>query len=132
MSSYSWAMSENDSNNVADNPMSLPYGSNVGAPAITIPDNAGFRSRHNTANHHLNQRLEEIKREYDELLELAKDTQLCYTARYNFVPIVGKTYHLYWTGHDYMLSIMSPDDWDFGEFVGSFTYETNDIWKRQE
>jgi len=125
-------MSENDSNSIADNAMSLPYGSNVGAPAITIPDNVGFRSRHNTANHHLNQRLEEIKREYDELLELAQDTQLCYTARYNFVPIVGKTYHLYWTGHDYMLSMMSPDDWDFGEFIGSFTYETNDIWKRQE
>jgi len=125
-------MSENNSNDIVNNPMSLPYGSNVGAPAITIPDNLGFRARHNTANHHLNQRLEEIKREYDELLQLAEDTQLCYTARYSFIPIVGKTYHLYWSGSDYFLSLIRPEDWNSFTFVGSFTYETNDIWKRQE
>jgi len=125
-------MSENNPNGIIDNPMSLPYGSNVSAPAIAIPDNVGFRARHNTANHHLNQRLEEIKQEYDELLQLAEDTQLCYTARYNFIPIVGKTYHLYWSGSDYFLSLIRPEDWNSFTFVGSFTYETNDIWKRQE
>jgi len=125
-------MSKAESTNIAENAMSLPYATSTGGPAITIPDNLGFRSRHNTANHHLNQRLDEIKEQYDELLKLAEDTQLCYNARYNFVPVVGKTYHLYWTGKDYLLSLNSPDDWSFGEFVGSFTYDTNDIWKRNK
>jgi len=117
---------------VADNPMSLPYASNVSGPAISVPDVAKFKERVPLANHHLYQRLEEIKKEYDELLALAKDTELCYNARYNFIPIVGETYYLYWTGDDYLLSLIDPDRWDRYEFVGSYVHGTNNTWERQE
>lgn len=117
---------------VADAPMITPYGTNVGAPAISVPDTGKFKERIPLANHHLSQRLEEIKNEYYMLLELAKSTELCYNAKYNFVPIVGETYHLYYTGTEYLLSLIEPERWDRYEYVGAFVHETNNTWKRQE
>ena len=125
-------MSNRKPDRVADNPMILPYGSNVGAPAITVPDVGKFKERVPLANHHLHQRLEEIKKEYNELLELAQSTELCYNSKYNFIPIVGETYYLYWTGSEYMLSLIEPDRWDRYEFVGAFVHETNNTWRRQD
>ena len=118
--------------NVTDNAMILSYGSNVSAPAITVPDVSKFKDRVPLANHHLNTKLDEIKREYEELVALAKSTELCYNAKYNFIPIVGETYYLYWTGSEYMLSLIEPDRWDRYEFVGAFVHETNNTWRRQE
>lgn len=118
--------------NVADDANILPYGSNVGAPSISVPDTAKFKERIPLANKHLKQRLEEIKTEYDELLSLAQDTELCYNAKYNFIPIVGHEYYLYWTGSEYMLSLIEPDRWDKYEFIGTYIHETNNTWKRQQ
>lgn len=125
-------MSNRKPDRVADNPMILPYGSNVGAPAITVPNVGKFKERVPLANHHLHQRLEEIKKEYNELLELAQSTELCYNSKYNFIPIVGETYYLYWTGSEYMLSLIEPDRWDRYKFVGAFVHETNNTWRRQD
>jgi len=112
--------------------MSLPYASNVGGPAIDVPDTGKFKERIPLANHHLHQRLEEIKKEYYSLLALANDTELCYNAKYNFIPIVGETYYLYYTGNEYMLSLIEPERWNLYEYVGAFVHETNNTWKRQE
>lgn len=118
--------------NVTDEAMILPYGSNVGAPAITVPDVGKFKERIPLANKHLYQRLKEIKDEYYTLLDLAKSTELCYNAKYNFIPIVGETYYLYYTGTEHLLSLIEPDRWDRYEYVGAFVHETNNTWKRQE
>jgi len=115
---------------VADNPMVLPYGSNVGAPSISVPDVAKFKERVPLANHHLYTRLEELKKEYKELLSLARDTELCYNAKYNFIPIVGETYYLYWNGEEYMLSLIEPERWDLYEFVGAYIHDTNNTWSK--
>ena len=117
--------------NVADNPMILAYGSNVSAPAITVPNVSKFKERIPLAKHHLNTKLDEIKREYEELVALAKSTELCYNARYNFIPIVGETYYLYWTGEDYILSLIEPERWNLYEFAGAFVHGTNNTWERQ-
>ena len=118
--------------NFAENANVLPYGTNVGAPSITVPDVGKFKERVPLANHHLQQRLDELKNEYEQLLSLAKDTELCYNARYNFVPIVGEKYFMYWTGTDYILSLIEPERWNRYEFVGAYVHETNNTWKRQE
>ena len=116
--------------NVADAPNIMPYGSNVSAPAIVLPDVGGFKTgRGIEAKHHLESKLEEIKQEYLRLAKLAEDTQLVYQARFNFVPIVGQTYHLYYTGTEYILSLIEPDRWDRYKFIGSYRLETDSVWK---
>jgi len=109
----------------------LPYGSNISAPSIVLPDLDGFKSeKGTTARHHIEQKLSEIKRQYQELVELAQDTELVYNARYNFVPIVGKTYHLYKTETDYLLSMIEPESWNLYEYIGSYEFESDAVWKR--
>ncbi len=111
--------------------MALPYASNVSGPSISVPDVGKFKERVPLANHHLHRRLEELKNEYNDLLSLAIDTELCYNAKYNFIPIVGETYYLYWTGEEYLLSLIEPERWDKYEFSGAFIHGTNNTWERQ-
>jgi hypothetical protein len=115
---------------VTETPASSPYPTNVGAPAFKLNNIVEFKqTRSSNALHHLNSRLEEIKKQYDELVDLATDTELVYSARYNFIPIVGKTYHLYNNDRYNFLSIVPPNavSWTF---LGSFTFTTDNIWSR--
>lgn len=116
--------------NVADKPNILPYGSNVSAPAIVLPDVGGFKTgRGIEAQHHLESKLEEIKEEYYKLAKLARDTQLVYQAKFNFVPIVGEVYHLYNTGNEYILSLIEPEKWNRFKYIGSYRLETDSVWR---
>jgi len=116
--------------NVTEDANILPYGSNVSAPAIVLPDVGGFKTgRGIEAKHYLESKLDEIKEEYYRLAKLAEDTQKIYQAKFNFVPIVGETYHLYNTGTDYILSLIEPERWNRYEFLGSYRLETDSVWK---
>lgn len=109
----------------------LPYGSNVSAPAITLPNVSGFKSGKGIeAKHHIESKLEEIQEQYNKLVELSENTQLVYSAKFNFVPIVGEVYHLYYTGKEYMLSLISPQEWDRYAYAGSYRLETDSVWRR--
>ena len=56
--------------NVADNPGLLPYGSNVGAPAIRTEDIDGWKQRGvNKVNKQLSTKFEELKEEYKRLVK---------------------------------------------------------------
>lgn len=117
--------------NVALHPNALPYPSNVGAPAFTVPDILSFKNQRGVnATHHLESRFEELKKEYFKLVSLAEDTKLVYNARYAFVPIVGKVYHLY-VGYDekLFLSIVEPESVTW-EHKGSFKFTTDNVWER--
>jgi hypothetical protein len=107
----------------------LPYGSNVSAPAITLPDTDTFKSdRGANARNYLEERLEKIKREYEELVELANVTETIYKARYNFVPKVGQVYHLYWTGTEHTLSMI--ENWERFEYHGSYLFTSDNVWEK--
>ena len=122
---------------VTELPASTPYPTNVGAPAFKLNNIVEFKeTRSSNALHHLNTRLEEIKKQYDALVQLAQDTEMIYRAKYGFIPIVGKTYHLY-TGYDGkpMLTIMGPNDWSTSrdeDYIGSFLFTTENTWERVE
>ena len=122
---------------VTDLPASTPYPTNVGAPAFTLNNIVEFKeTRSSNALHDLNTRLEEIKKQYDALVELAQDTEMIYRSKYNFLPIVGKTYHLY-IGYDDKptLSIIGPNDWSTSrseDYLGSFLFTTENTWERVE
>ena len=121
---------------VTDLPASTPYPTNVGAPAFKLNNIVEFReTRSSNALHHLNTRLEEIKKQYDDLVQLAQDTEMIYRAKYGFIPIVGKTYHLY-MGYDDnpFLTIINPEGWSTKreDYLGSFLFTTENTWERVE
>ena len=126
-------ISKKKPDNVVDNPNSLPYPTNVGAPAFTIPDVLKHKNERGVnATHHLETRFEDLKRQYFELVSLAEDTELVYNAKYAFIPVVGKTYHLY-VGYDdkLFLSIIEPERVTYWDWKGSFRFTADNVWERQ-
>jgi|SRR6056300_335165 hypothetical protein len=119
--------------NVVDNPQSMPYPTNVGAPAFTVPDVLRHKQdRGINATHYLESKFDELKQEYFKLVQMAEDTELVYNAKYAFVPIVGKVYHLYLNYNDELfLSIIDPERVTW-ESKGSFKYTSDNIWERVE
>lgn len=121
---------------VTDLPASTPYPTNVGAPAFKLNNIVEFKeTRSSNALAHLNTRLGEIKKQYDNLVQLAQDTEMIYRSKYGFIPIVGKTYHLY-VGYDDnpFLSIVNPESWSTKreDYLGSFLFTTENTWERVE
>jgi len=117
--------------NVAENPGLLPYGSNIGAPAIKVEDTTSWKlANANKVNHQLQTRFNELKDEYKKLVEEYKWNELVYNAKFNFEPIIGQTYHLY-VGRDenIFLSLINPSEWKY-ECIGSFTLDSNNKWNK--
>ena len=107
----------------------LPYGSNVSAPAIQLPDTDLFRSERGlNASKYFEERLNQLNREYEELVELAQQTEMVYRARYNFVPKVGHIYYLYETENEYLLSLI--DNWTRYKCVGAYRFTADNIWDK--
>lgn len=115
--------------------MTMPYGDNVAAPAITLPDTKDYREvKVKEAQNKLKTRYEELEAEFKKLVETAADNELIYNANIRFSPKVGEVYHLYrkedgttW------VSLIGPDEWGSGynfEFLGSFRLATDSVWIR--
>jgi len=114
--------------NVADNPGLLPYGSNIGAPSIKIDNVDGWKkSNVFKVNKELNTRFEELKNQYQKLIEEYEWNQLVYSAHYNFEPIIGEVYYLYSNQTKIFLSIIKPEEWNL-ECLGGFRLDSNNKW----
>jgi hypothetical protein len=111
------------------NASKLPYASNVGAPAIKIDDNGGWKNRQVTkVNHQIKTRFEELKEEYDKLVDEFNWNQLIYNSKYYFLPIIGQTYHLYLNKEEKpFLSLIGPNEWN-QKFIGSFKLDSTEKW----
>jgi len=119
--------------NVVDNPASMPYPTNVGAPAFTVPAVlTKKRERGANARNQLTTKFEELKKEYFRLAQLTEDTELVYSATFNFNPVVGRTYHLYIGKDGLFLSMIEPERWSTMECYGSFTLTSEHTWERVE
>lgn len=115
--------------NIADNPGLLPYGSNVGAPAIK-PDNIDdWKLRGvNKVNRQLETKFNELKSEYSKLIEEYEWNELVYQARFSYEPVIGDTYHLYVGNNGKpFLSLISPNEWN-KEYIGSFKLNSDHKW----
>jgi hypothetical protein len=109
----------------------LPYGDSVSAPAIKLPDIELFKTERGTnAAHYLNTKIEELNKEFKELVDIAQDTDLVYSAQIRLEPKVGNIYHLYDCEKDgLILSIIEPNEWN-KTHVGSFLFTADNVWKR--
>jgi len=123
-------VSKKKSDNVVVNPMSMPYPTNVGAPAFTVPDVLGRKKERGiNATHQLTTKFDQLKEEYFNLCQLAEDTDLVYNSRCNFNPVVGTTYHLYEGDDGLFLSMIEPEKWKM-KWFGSFKLTAEHTWER--
>ena len=107
----------------------LPYGSNVGAPAIKVEDIAVWKGVSvNKVNKQFSAKFNELKEEYKKLVEEYQWNDLVYKSKFNFEPVIGENYHLY-VGNDggMFLSMIEPNQWD-REHIGSFTLNSERKW----
>lgn len=108
-----------------------PYATGVGAPKITTPDTIAWKNVNiDKVNKQVKAKYDELKGEFDQLLEKFEYNNLVYQAKFNFEPIVGETYHLYRdTKNLLFLSLISPAECNF-DFVGTFRLNADKMWDK--
>lgn len=116
---------------VVDNPGIMPYTTNVGAPAIQHEDVEIWKKRGAIkVNHHLETRFEEIKKQYQDLIEDFENNNLVYSAKCSFEPAIGDTYYLYESKDGgTFLSLISPEEWK-QKFLGAFQIDSQFKWNK--
>ena len=127
-------MTKRKPDRVADNPMTTPYGTNVSAPAFTVPDVVGYKKAQAAeASHRFHQRYAELETAMQELMTQAQYNDRLLNAGIAFKPIIGRVYHLYNKDKKDFISMVSPAEW--GEaymqnqtFVGSYKILADNVW----
>ena len=119
--------------NVADKPSILPYGTNVGAPAIKPNDVGVWRSEKIIkTNQYFEAKFNEIKEDYKKLIENYEWNKLVYASDFKFEPEKGQIYFLYQKKDETLfLSLIEPDMWD-KIFVGAFKLDSENKWIKLE
>lgn len=107
----------------------LTYGSSVGAPAIRLEDVTGWKANQaNEVNKQFKTKYEELKEEFQKLIDEVNWNELVYTSSYSFIPVVGGIYHLYVGKSDNLfLSLIAPNEWN-QQHVGSFKLDSSNKW----
>lgn len=114
------------------NQSQLTYGSNVSAPAIKVEDVSTWKNRGvQKVNKQLNSKFNELKEEYNKLIEEFQWNDLVYRSNFSFEPVIGETYHLY-IGKDgnLFLSLIGPEEWN-REHMGTFKLNSEQKWVKQ-
>jgi hypothetical protein len=122
-------MSDKKPDSYVENAGLLPYGSNIGAPAIHVPNIQNWKEpRIVNVNQQFQDKFEELKKEYQKLTNEYKWNDLVYKAKFSFEPVIGKIYHLYY-GKDgnVFLSLIDPKEWN-RKHIGSFKYNHDNKW----
>jgi flavin reductase (DIM6/NTAB) family NADH-FMN oxidoreductase RutF len=112
----------------------LPYGTSVGAPSISASNLPMWKSSGITSfNHVLKNKVDKIKEEYETLVDEYKINELLYSAKYEFEPIIGETYHLYEKDNksENFLSLVPPNTWK-KTHIGSFRVNSDKVWNKIE
>ena len=108
-----------------------PYGTNANAPAIKPTNAAPWK---NDGVHRVNKqfqsKFDELKKEYEEMIQQFEYNDLVYSARFGFEPIIGEIYHLYNNKKEEpFLSIIAPDQCSF-KHLGSFRLSSQKMWEK--
>ena len=85
----------------------------------------------NNLKHYYVSKFDELKKEYNKLMEDIQINETIYQAKYTFQPIVGQNYYLYLNDdNDKFLSIISPNEWGRRkfEYLGTFQLQTDGRW----
>lgn len=107
----------------------LPYATSVGAPSIKIDDLVSWKARGITnVNKEFENKFNELKLQYQKLMEEYEWNEIVYNAKFSFEPVVGEIYHLY-NGDDgnNFLSLIAPHEWN-KEHIGTFQLNSDKKW----
>ena len=120
--------------NVAPNPHSLPYASNIGAPVIRADHSLGgwkIGAVH-SANQHYEERFNKLKEEFEKLSEDVKWNEIIFNAEMRMKPVIGNIYHLYQKDNGkYFMSLFAPHECSWGEkHKGSFRLNYDNRWEK--
>jgi len=107
----------------------LPYASSVGAPSIKIEDNKSWKERGvSKVNKKISLKFEELKSDYEKLINDFKWNEIIYNSKFTFEPVIGEKYYLYVNKNDeYFLSLINPKFWN-KECVGEFSLNSDGKW----
>jgi len=120
--------------NVVSNPHSLPYGSNLSAPAIK-PNNLGAWKNgavHST-NKYFKEKFDELKKQAEELSEEFKWNEIIFNAQMKFKPVIGKEYFLYQKQNGtFYLTLFAPHERIEGYegYQGKFRLNYDSRWEQ--
>ena len=122
-------MSNKKPDSYVENASLLTYGSNIGAPAIHVLNIESWKQpRVIHVNQQFQDKVEELKNEYQKLIDEYKWNDLVYKAKFSFEPVIGKIYHLYYGKEgNVFLSLIEPKEWN-REHIGSFKYNHDNKW----
>ena len=112
----------------------LPYGTSIGAPSINTGSVSAWKNSSITSfNHALNSKVENIKKDYQNLIDEYQINELIYNSKMGFEPIIGKIYHLYVKENldEHFLSIIPPGSWN-KTCLGSFKLNADKVWQKIE
>lgn len=107
----------------------LPYATTVGAPVIKVDDVVSWKSRGiSNVNKEFENKFNELKSQYQSLMEEYEWNELVYQSKFSFEPVIGETYHLY-RGDDGInfLSLIGPNEWN-KEHIGTFKLNSDKKW----
>ncbi len=107
----------------------LPYATSVGAPAIRVDDVVSWKSRGiTTVNKEFENKFNELKVQYEKLMEEYEWNELVYNSKFSFEPVIGEVYHLY-RGDNAVdfLSLIGPKEWN-KEHIGTFKLNSDKKW----
>jgi len=119
---------------VADNPGTKPYGTNVSAPAFTVPDVPGYKKAQAAeASHRFHQKYTELEHEMSQLMKQAEYNDRLLNAQLAFKPIIGQVYHLYGKNNTDYISMLGPDEWGESymkdqKYIGSYKILADNVW----
>lgn len=110
-----------------------PYGTSASSPVIKPTNTATWTGDGvRRVNKILKGKFEEVKKEYELLMEKFHYNDMLYNAKFGFEPIIGETYHLYKNKKEELfLSIIEPTQWDL-EHKGSFRLNSDKMWEKIE
>ena len=128
-------MSVVDMEETVSNNALLPFGNSPSFPAIKVTYTAEWDGHlAGKAKDTITARAEEIKTDYDDLTELAKDTEFVNSIDKRFEVQVGKDYYVYENKGTKFLSIIEPFKWTTRtqpeHYHGWFRLSPDGTWKR--
>ena len=107
----------------------LPYATTVSAPIIKVDDVAAWKGRGvRNVNKEFENKFNELKLQYQNLMEEFEWNEMVYNSKFSFEPIIGEIYHLYASVNaTYFLSLIPPNEWN-KEHIGTFQLNSDKKW----
>ena len=108
-----------------------PYGTSASSPVIKPLNTATWRNDGvQRVNKQFQSKFEEVRNEYEQLMQKFQYNDLVYNSKFSFEPNIGEVYYLYNnTKAESFLSIIHPNQCSF-DYVGSFRLNSDKMWEK--